>query len=89
MTQPLDESLENQFRPDYDDAGNVIGGTVNRSDADYLASMRLLREAAARFPLDEGDIVMFDAAPMRVTEVRDVDGAIVARMMTVDSPSPY
>jgi hypothetical protein len=54
----LDTSLENQFAPDFDADGNVKGGKVTRSDANYQAFRATLDQCAERYPMDPSDIVM-------------------------------
>jgi hypothetical protein len=59
-SEPLDTALENQFTPKIDREGYVIGGSVNRAKGDPMVFLRLLRDAAKRFPFDPATLVLPD-----------------------------
>jgi hypothetical protein len=60
MSEPIDTALENQFTPRLDREGYVIGGSVSRAKGDSLAFLKLLRDAAKRFPFDPSTLAMPD-----------------------------
>jgi len=60
MTAPMDTANENQFTPRLDREGYVIGGSFSRTKGDSLAFLKLLRDAAKRFPFDPSTLVMPD-----------------------------
>jgi hypothetical protein len=60
VTLPLDTSLENQFTPTLDAEGYVIGGSVTRTKGDPLVFLKMLKDAARRYPFDPSTLVMPD-----------------------------
>lgn len=60
MTLPMDTSLENQFTPRLDREGYVIGGSVTRSKGDSLVFLKMLKDAAKRFPFEPATLVLPD-----------------------------
>jgi hypothetical protein len=91
VTLPLDTSLENQFTPTLDAEGYVIGGSVTRSKGDPLVFLKMLKDAAKRFPFDPSTLVMPDGwtrdpvtgRGIRADEMGLHDGYYVTDLTTV------